>query len=96
LYGLRYWQHIVAVHRGTSTQLFLDGKKVAEGEGPKRIPSDLFLVVGQAYTASIAEAEFIFVGQLDELAMYPRALSADEIVQHYKIIQSEQRESPDS
>jgi hypothetical protein len=94
LYGLRYWQHIVAVHRGTSTQLFLDGKKVAEGEGPKRIPSDLFLVVGQAYTATIAEAEFIFVGQLDELAMYSRALSPEEIIQHYKLIQSEQHESP--
>jgi hypothetical protein len=94
LYGLRYWQHIVAVHRGTSALLFLDGKKVAEGEGPKRLSSDLFLVVGQAYTSTIAEAEFIFVGQLDELAMYPRALSADEIVQHYKLIQSEQHRSP--
>jgi hypothetical protein len=95
LYGLRRWQHIVAVKRGKAMQLYHDGKKVAEAVDKSRLPHAFYLAIGQHFCSNLAVGQYAFVGQLDELAIYGRALRMDEIVRHYEIIHSVQHKPSD-
>jgi hypothetical protein len=82
-YEPRRWQHVVAVRQGTKLQLYLDGKLVQEGEDPSPTPLGLQLVIGQLYTETV---ERFFIGQLDEVAIYDRALPSDEVRHHFKCL----------
>jgi hypothetical protein len=82
-YQPRRWQHVVAVREGVSLRLYLDGKLVANGTDPTRMTTGLQLVLGQLYTETV---ERFFIGHVDEVAIYDRALSADEIRQHHRLL----------
>jgi hypothetical protein len=43
----------------------------------------LHLVIGQLYTETV---ERFFIGQLDEVAIYNRALSGDEVETHHDLL----------
>jgi hypothetical protein len=93
-YQPRRWQHVVAVREGDSLQLYLDGKLVANGTDPNRLTTGLQLVLGQLYTETV---ERFFIGHVDEVAIYDRALSAEEIRQHHRLLrpgrESDQKKS---
>lgn len=82
-YTLRKWQHIVATKDGPHMHLYINGVQVAEGEDPSDLPTGLRLLVGRLYPSRGVRP---FIGQLDELALYKRALTPQEINRHYRLV----------
>jgi hypothetical protein len=82
-YTLRKWQHIVATKDGPHMRLYVNGELVAEGEDASELPAGLRLLVGRLYPSQSARP---FIGQLDELALYNRALRPEEITHHYELV----------
>jgi hypothetical protein len=71
------WYHVVATCDGSTARLYVDGHEVAhlDGSFPLATASDL-LLGGDSVTSQA------FAGDLDELAVYPRALSAGRVNAH--------------
>jgi hypothetical protein len=90
-YTLRKWQHVVATKEGAQMRLYVNGELVAEGEDASELPSGLRLLVGRLYPSQGVRP---FIGQLDELALYNRALSADEIASHYQLVRPKTASEP--
>jgi hypothetical protein len=84
-YTLRRWQHLVAVKEGPAMRLYVNGQLVGEGEDTNKLPSGMRLLVGRLYPNSSRSVR-PFIGQLDELALYDRALRPEEILKHYQLI----------
>jgi hypothetical protein len=83
LYKPRRWQHVVTTRTGDSLAVYLDGKLEQTAEDPSTTPKGLRLIVGQLYSDTLARP---FIGYLDEIAIYGRALRVDEIRNHYELI----------
>src|SRR5690606_27442275 len=83
LYQVRRWQHVVTVKRGDQMQLYMDGKLSGVARDATTLASGLKLTVGRAEPSG---SVFQFIGQLDELAVYPRALTTHEIKLHYECV----------
>ncbi|MEX0641321.1 MAG: LamG domain-containing protein, partial [Pirellulales bacterium] len=82
-YQPRNWQQVVAVKKGSRMWLYVDGRMSAAAEDSSRLTTGLYLEVGQL----IGVANILpFVGQLDELSIYNRALNEKEIVKHFQMI----------
>jgi hypothetical protein len=79
-YEPRRWQHVVAVRAGAALRLYLNGELVQECEDPSRISLGLQLVMGQLYTETV---ERFFIGHIDEVAIYDRALPDGEVRRHF-------------
>lgn len=88
-YGLRKWQHIVAVKNNAEMQLYIDGRPVAKCTDATPLADRLLLLVGQL---DRERRQRQFVGQVDELAYYERALSEEEIRQHYQLVRPDSRQ----
>jgi hypothetical protein len=82
-YTLRKWQHVVATKDGPRMRLYVNGELVAQGEDASELPAGLRLLVGRLYPS---QSDRPFIGQLDELALYDRALRPEEISLHYKLV----------
>jgi hypothetical protein len=82
-YTLRKWQHIVATKDGPHMRLYINGEQVAEGEDASDLPKGLRLLVGRLYPDRGVRP---FIGQLDELALYNRALAPEEITRHFQLV----------
>lgn len=82
-YSVRRWQHLVAVKRGDQMELYVDGQVVAQGVDHTSLHEGLRLVLGGQDPNEII---LPFYGQLDELAIYSKALGKDEILKHYKLV----------
>ncbi|MBL8923232.1 MAG: LamG domain-containing protein [Myxococcaceae bacterium] len=74
------WRHAVLTFDGAVLRFFLDGRRVAERafEGPLAY-SDLPILVGADFGAS--PAFDFFPGRVDQLALWSRPLSSDEVLQ---------------
>lgn len=78
------WHHVVATRAGSVARLFLDGELEAESESMPdpvsgRSPA-LPYYIGAVYeTGDHAPANYEFQGSIDEVRLYNRALSSDEI-----------------
>ncbi len=72
------WTHVVGSYDGRDLKLYLDAKEVASmpTSGPMSITNANLLVGGRALQ-SAPETEFL-TGQLDELSIYDRGVSAAE------------------
>lgn len=84
-YRAQSWQHVAAVKRGDQLNLYLNGELVASAVDATHLPKGLHLVVGQLFSFGTVRP---FVGHIDELAIYARALSADEIQEHIATMRS--------
>ena len=82
-YLVRRWQHVVATKQKSELLLYINGEVTAIGEDDTRLSPGHLLLVGQLYPS---ERMRPFVGQLDELAMYDRALTGDEVRRHYQAV----------
>lgn len=74
------WRHVAAVFDGTTMTLYLDGRleaSAADAVAPTPGPASLKL------GARGDDAAQRLVGWLDEVAVYPRALTADRLRAHY-------------
>ncbi|BBO31219.1 LamG domain-containing protein [Lacipirellula parvula] len=84
-YRAQSWQHVAAVKRGDQLNVYLNGELVASAVDATRLPRGLQLVIGQLFSFGTVRP---FVGHIDELAIYARALSAEEIRRHVAMMRS--------
>ncbi|MCI0539000.1 MAG: hypothetical protein L0Z50_27655 [Verrucomicrobiales bacterium] len=80
--ALRAWHHVVLVREGAKLRVHLDGRVDPEISGTFTrvvLPGENALFIGGR-----SDGFFNFEGKLDEVALYPRAVSADEIAAHYQ------------
>jgi hypothetical protein len=82
-YSIRRWQHVVAVKRGDQMELYLDGKLQGKCNDNTSLASNLHLVVGRQEPLGRV---YQFIGQLDELSIYPKALESEEIAKHHQAV----------
>ena len=82
-YQIETWQHVAAVKAGDSMQVYIDGRLVSSAHDETQLPKNLSLVIGQLFSFGTVRP---YVGRLDELAIYDRALSVDEIVQRVNLV----------
>ena len=85
-HSVRRWQHVVAMKRGSELQLYFDGVLEASGIDSSPLSADLQLLIGQWGTEGRVCP---LIGQLDELAIYGRALTHAEIIEHVKALEWE-------
>lgn len=81
-YHLRSWQHICARKTSGELNLFVNGKVVASQKDSSPLPAGMKVLVGQLYPDLRSRP---FVGQIDELAIYEKALTVKDILQHYRL-----------
>gem|GEM_PF-4049125 len=80
--SLEVWHHLAATFDGTVSRVFLDGEVVGETPAPIVItPSDQPFRIGQAALSK----ERGMRGFIDEVAIFNRALSPDEVRTVYRI-----------
>jgi hypothetical protein len=82
-YRAQIWQHVAAVKRGDQLNLYLNGELVASANDSTHLPGGLQLIVGQLFSFGTVRP---FVGHIDEMAVYARALSVEEIRQRVALI----------
>jgi hypothetical protein len=94
-YAVRAWQHIATVKDGARMKLFLNGQLVASRNDPRTLGAGLRVLMGQLFPRSPYLKDEVtsrlFVGELDEVALYDHALSAEELQQRVKLAQPEKR-----
>lgn len=90
-YTLRKWQHVVAVKDASTMRLYINGEVAGEGQDVSKLPKDMRLLVGRLYPSRRVRP---FIGQLDELAIYGRALSPAEIASHFHLVRPKAASEP--
>jgi hypothetical protein len=81
----KQWHYVVATKAAAQMSLYLDGKLVGADTDPRRISIDPRLVLGRLHAETDLPISRPFVGQLDEVAVYDRALIAKEVENHYAL-----------
>ncbi len=74
------WHHVAGVSDGTGTTLYLDGKLVARNHESVRFGSPTALIIG----ANDNGPQRYFDGLIDEVMVFERAFSEDEVRQLYE------------
>lgn len=84
-YNVGDWCHLVAVYDATvpSATLYLDGQPVASSASPNGsfAPNPAFPMSIGSYSDG---SQNPFIGDIDEFAIYPSALSASQVLAHYQ------------
>ncbi len=78
---LRVWNYAVLVREGRRLRVYLNGKRSPEisGEAASNLPAG----ADQVFVGGRNDRRFNFEGKVDEVAVYDRALSPEEIDRHY-------------
>jgi hypothetical protein len=74
------WHHVALVRDGTSVAVYLDGRaepEIAGGTAPPPVTEQIFI-------GGRSDNQDNFEGRIDEVAIYTRALPAEEIQKHYQ------------
>ena len=86
------WHHVVVVRRRNQLDIYLNGKPAQTVSAPP-IASDLLpstITIGRNYGPRAQGAGSSdpshFKGLVDEVAVYPSALSAEEVAEHYRLM----------
>lgn len=75
------WVHLAGVFDGKAMRIYVDGEERGAMERPGPVkPNDFRLCLG-AYEPNHAAH---FIGLLDEVKLYGRALAAEEVQEHYR------------
>src|SRR5262249_55986493 len=82
-YEPRKWQHLTVVKQGPVMRMYLNGELTGTAEDATQLAPGLRLLVGQLDRWRSAR---MYVGQLDELAFYPRALTAEQVLKHFQLV----------
>ncbi|WP_251066910.1 LamG-like jellyroll fold domain-containing protein [Streptomyces sp. ISL-36] len=82
------WHHAVVTALGGTQTLYLDGAQVAQASNaPVTHETNKLTYIGAGYTnywpASPGNGVVYFTGQIDEVAVYPRTLTAEQVARHY-------------
>ncbi len=77
-------------------QIFLDGQLVANAKDKTPVAEDLMLIIGLIhFRAETPKETRRFVGQMDEIAVYDRPLTEQEIRRHYQLLRPS-KDSPEA
>lgn len=82
-YKLRQWTHVVAAKDRQEMRLFINGRLAATTADKSKLNPGLTIAIAQLDTRRHSRA---FIGQMDEIAIYDRALPASEVQQHYTLL----------
>ncbi|MFF5809259.1 LamG-like jellyroll fold domain-containing protein [Streptomyces sp. NPDC012746] len=82
------WHHAVVTAVGATHTLYLDGAQVAQTTTvPVTHETNKLAYIGAGYTkwwpASPGDGVQYFTGQIDEVAVYPRTLTSEQVANHY-------------
>jgi hypothetical protein len=88
------WHHIVAVRRDSQIEIYLNGEKAQTAPAPplKSNPLPATITIGRSSSPETENRRRdgrYFKGMVDEIAVYPSALSAEDIAKHYRLMQVE-------
>ncbi|MEU3086606.1 LamG-like jellyroll fold domain-containing protein [Streptomyces massasporeus] len=90
------WHHVVLSADGTTQTLYLDGVKVGSLNGAITDQARTYAYIGSGYGSSgwmgLDEGTYSFRGDVDEVALYRKPLTADQVSAHYRA-QAEAAES---
>ena len=79
------WYHMVCVRNDNSFSLYLNGKlKQTINEKPNNDNREYLFFMGKIDPLRTMRQ---FIGQIDEVALYSRALSQDEILEHFNAVE---------
>lgn len=97
-YRVRAWQHIAAVRDHSTMHLYADGKVVATADDPTELGNGMRVMMGQLFPRNPYMKDEVsarlFVGELDEVALYNRPLSEEEIQKHVQLARPESDAAP--
>ena len=74
------WHHVALVRDGTNLAVYLDGRLEPEISGGTAPPP----ATDQVFIGGRSDGQYNFEGRIDEVAIYTRTLSAEEIHAHYQ------------
>jgi|GEM_PF-6796410 len=74
------WHHVVGIINGADSRMYFDGNLVQTGTITSSNIPDAKLYIGTCYTF---EPACLYKGKIDEVRIYNRALTGDEIKMHY-------------
>ncbi|MFE4632726.1 LamG-like jellyroll fold domain-containing protein [Streptomyces sp. NPDC056773] len=82
------WHHAVVTAKGSIQTLYLDGVQVAQAtSAPVQHQANNRTYIGAGFTnywpASPGTGLNYFTGQIDEVAVYPRTLTGEQVARHY-------------
>lgn len=84
-YIRRKWMHVVGVKTKTEATLYINGQSVADlPDNTNFIDDEFTTMIGMHTPGNGIDQGLQFVGLLDELAIYPHALTKDDIEEHYE------------
>ncbi|WP_228044363.1 LamG-like jellyroll fold domain-containing protein [Streptomyces ferrugineus] len=82
------WHHVVLSADGTTQSLYLDGVKVGSLDGAIVDQSRTYAYIGGGYGSSgwmgLPADTYYFTGDIDEVALYRKPLTADQVSAHYR------------
>ncbi|MFH1641354.1 MAG: LamG-like jellyroll fold domain-containing protein, partial [Nanoarchaeota archaeon] len=78
------WHQLVLTYNGTHAKLYLDGVQEYSNSLTKWTANNLYLRIGREYLGIVDNINNPFNGRIDELSIWNRSLSADEILNIYK------------
>ncbi|MFJ9614951.1 LamG-like jellyroll fold domain-containing protein [Streptomyces noursei] len=85
----RQWHHVVLAGSGSGQSMYLDGTKVGSLDGEVKPQSTKYAYFGAGYSnrgwdgQDKADTRY-FTGELDEIAVYPKTLTEDQVARHYQ------------
>jgi len=77
--SFRDWHHVVLVREEDKVTVYLDGKKEIVAEAPWTIPAS----DGEIFLGGRSDGLFGLEGKLDEVALYPVALTGEQVAAHF-------------
>ncbi|MBI1368841.1 MAG: hypothetical protein GC162_09340 [Planctomycetes bacterium] len=80
------WHHVVAVKQGANMRFYLDGELTGIATDATNIYLDPYVSFGKLTDIKTMPYRRYFIGRLDEVAIYNRALSDEQIREHYQMI----------
>ncbi|HTG43679.1 MAG TPA: LamG-like jellyroll fold domain-containing protein, partial [Verrucomicrobiae bacterium] len=78
---LNQWAHLAATYDGTTKRFFVNGQEVGSSTAPYGTNDTSVLRIGGG--ASEGDGNYFFEGDVDEVAIYNKALSQEQIIIHY-------------
>jgi len=83
-FKINAWYHIAATYDGSYMRVYIDGVEDTGGDFPVDLTGSINIAPASTQIGRCELGGDIFSGVIDEVRIYNRALSAEEIAEHYR------------